>query len=105
VFLGRKAAHRTFVDAVFARSAVERPPTSGSDPDTAKLDRPSACLDKFPPSCRESFPYKDKKHRTSKSTGKHNRIGEALHTGTCEQCKSATLLDTKARRHHRRVPW
>ncbi len=91
VFLGCKAAHRTFADAVFARSTFERASASGRDPDAADLDCLSACLDKFPPRCRESSSHKEKEHRARKSAAEHNRLGEALHTGTCEQSESAAL--------------
>ncbi len=48
-------AHRSFADAIFGRSAFDRLPPRRSDPEATNLDRASACLDKLPPSCRESL--------------------------------------------------
>jgi hypothetical protein len=80
-----------------ARSAFERPLAGGRDPDAPDFDRLSACADRLPPHYHESLAHKDGEHCERKPTGQHDRLSDAVYTGTAEQGESAALLHTKAR--------
>jgi hypothetical protein len=72
-------------------------PPGALRPTSVMLKRPtsivlSACPDRLPPHDRESLHDKDAEHCKRKSTGEHDRVGDAVHSGTGEDGKSAALL-------------
>jgi hypothetical protein len=68
--------------------ALERPAAGIRDAEAADFDRLSACPDRLPPYDREPHPHKDAEHCKPKSMGEHDRLGDAVHTGTGEQGRS-----------------
>jgi hypothetical protein len=102
-FRGPKDRLLEHCGAVSARSAFERPPADVRDPEAADFDCLSACPDSFPPHYCEARPNQHAELCKRKSAGEHDRLGDAVHTGTGEQGKSAALLSTKVRRHRRHV--
>jgi hypothetical protein len=76
---------------------LERLPTGVRDPKATDFDHLSAYPDRLQLCNYESLSHKDTEHCERKSAGEHHRLGDAVHTRTGHQGKSAALVETKVR--------